>query len=103
MEGLVVLAASIAAYNALGASWILFALLLLVPDLGLLGYLAGPRIGAVAYNGVHIYLAPGVFGLAALVTSRAELWPLCVIWTAHIGMDRMLGFGLKIETVRCER
>jgi hypothetical protein len=98
LEGLVVLVASIAAYNALGASWMLFALLLLVPDLGLLGYLAGPRVGAVAYNAVHTYLAPGVLGLAALVTGRTELWPICLVWMAHIGMDRTLGLGLKFST-----
>jgi hypothetical protein len=98
LEGLVVLAASIAAYHALGASWVLFALLLLVPDVGLLGYVAGPRVGAIAYNAWHTYVAPGVVGIAALISGRTELWPICLIWTAHIGMDRALGFGLKFAT-----
>jgi len=95
IEGLVVLVAAIAAYSALGASWVLFAALVLVPDIGLLGYLAGPRVGATVYNAVHTYLAPGMLGAVAWVARQPHLWPVCLIWMAHIGLDRMIGFGLK--------
>jgi len=64
----------------------------------LAGYLAGPRTGASVYNSAHTYIAPA--GLAALtylgVTKWA--WPVCLIWAAHIGMDRALGFGLKFPS-----
>jgi hypothetical protein len=72
-----------------------FAALLLLPDLGLLGCLAGPRIGALAYNALHTYLGPAGFAALAYVGVVPPAWPSCVIWVAHIGMDRALGLGLK--------
>jgi hypothetical protein len=82
-------------YAWLGESWWLFAALFLAPDLTFLGYLAGPRVGAAAYNAVHTTIGPVLFGLAALVGA----WPLGVamalIWAAHIQLDRALGYGLK--------
>ena len=98
MEGLVVLAAALVAYNAIGGSWLLFLLLILVPDLGLLGYLAGPRVGALTYNSVHTYLGPGTVAAIAHFGNVQSLWPLCLIWMAHIGMDRTLGLGLKFSS-----
>jgi hypothetical protein len=98
LEGLVVLASAILAYRALGAPWTLFALVLLVPDLALLGYFAGPRLGAWFYNAAHVYLAPGAIAIVAFVASQPALWPICAIWMAHIGMDRTLGLGLKFST-----
>ena len=55
---------SLAAYGLLGFSWLLFALLILAPDLSMFGYLAGPRIGAVAYNAVHTLIVPVVLALS---------------------------------------
>jgi hypothetical protein len=95
LEGLVLLGAALLGYHALGASWLRFALVLLLPDLGLLGYLAGPRAGALGYNALHTYLGPaGLAGLAYLGIAPGA-WPICLIWLAHIGMDRALGLGLK--------
>ncbi|HYW57200.1 MAG TPA: DUF4260 domain-containing protein [Polaromonas sp.] len=94
-EGLVVLTLALLAYERFGAGWGLFALLFLLPDLSFLGYLAGPRVGAATYNAAHSYA--GALGLLALGVF-AEL-PLAVagglIWCAHIGFDRGLGYGLK--------
>jgi hypothetical protein len=71
-----------------------FFVLFLAPDLGMLGYLGGPRVGAVVYNLFHTYLPPAVLMVVGLVTLGAPFyWAL--IWFAHIGMDRMLGYGLK--------
>jgi Domain of unknown function (DUF4260) len=98
VEGVVVLAAAVVAYRALGAPWSLFGLFFLMPDVGLLGYLAGPRIGALAYNTLHTYPGPGAVALFALLGHRPEYWPICGIWMAHIGMDRALGLGLKFPT-----
>lgn len=95
LEGLVVLVAGVVAYRALGGSWIAFAALFLVPDISLLGYFAGSRVGAISYNFVHTYLAPGVLAAFALIGGRPELWPICAIWFTHIGVDRALGLGLK--------
>ena len=95
LEGAVVLVASLAAYAQFGAGWGVFALWLLVPDLSLLGYLAGPRAGAALYNAAHSYVGP--VALLALGVLAAMPWAVAggLIWCAHIGLDRALGYGLK--------
>ena len=95
VEGVVVLAAALAAYSQFGLGWGVFALWLLVPDLSLLGYLAGPRVGAALYNAAHSYVGP--VALLALGVLAAMPWAVAggLIWCAHIGMDRALGYGLK--------
>jgi hypothetical protein len=95
-EGAAMFAAGVYAYAQLGAGWGMFAALFLVPDLSMLGYLAGPRAGAHSYNLAHSYLAPAVLALAGLV---APAWlPWAALWLAHIGFDRALGYGLKYTT-----
>jgi hypothetical protein len=83
-------------YARSGASWWLFAALWLAPDLSMLGYLAGPCQGARIYNAIHSYVAPGALALVALLLPgpRAAL-PIALIWANHIGVDRLLGYGLK--------
>lgn len=98
LEGLAAVVAAVIGYRALGGSWTTFLWLVLVPDLALLGYLAGPRAGAMAYNAVHTYAAPAALGLVALAGSSPGLWPVCLVWVAHIGVDRALGLGLKFPT-----
>lgn len=96
LEGLVVLASAIAVYFWLGQSWLVFALLFLAPDLFMLGYLRGKRTGALVYNLGHTYAAPAVLVLLGLTGGGAILYGLCAIWVAHIGFDRMLGYGFKL-------
>jgi hypothetical protein len=98
LEGAAVLAASLAAYSRFGADWVLFAALFLVPDLSMLGYFAGRRIGAVSYNLAHSYVLPIALATAGIALSRHGLPALSLIWVAHIGFDRMLGYGLKYPT-----
>jgi hypothetical protein len=98
LEGLAVLLAAVAGYRSIDASWTLFAALLLLPDLALLGYLAGPRIGASTYNAFHTYMAPGILAVLGLTGVVPQVWPYCLIWLAHIGMDRSLGLGLKFPS-----
>jgi hypothetical protein len=95
LEGLIVLAASVVAYQALGASWVLFAVLLLVPDVGLMGYVVSPRAGAFAYNALHTYAGPALSAMLAWSGLVDRGWAIALIWMAHIGMDRALGIGLK--------
>jgi hypothetical protein len=97
VEALAVLILSVVAYQRLHGSWILFALLLLVPDVSLAGYAINPRVGAAAYNVFHSYVSPALLALVGAVTGASVL-PVCAIWVAHIGMDRVLGFGLKFPT-----
>jgi hypothetical protein len=82
-------------YARIGASWWLFAALWLAPDLSMLGYLASSRWGARIYNAIHTYVTPATFALAALLLSTHGLLPIALIWANHIGVDRLLGYGLK--------
>lgn len=97
LEGLAVFGVALAAYAQLGQGWSFFAALFLLPDLALLAYLAGPRAGAIAYNATHAYL--GALGLLAAASYPGFDSPVALgvalIWLAHIGMDRALGYGLK--------
>src|ERR1700691_2951849 len=77
VEAAIVMVLSVFLYRHIGGSWPRFALLFLVPDLSLAGYAWTVRFGTVLYNTVHTY---------------------ALIWTAHIGVDRLLGFGLKYPT-----
>jgi Domain of unknown function (DUF4260) len=95
LEGAIELAAALAAYSYQGGAWGAFAALFLVPDLSLLGYLAGPRIGAGVYNAGHSHVAPAVLAAVAVLSGNPALLLGSTIWIAHIGFDRMLGYGLK--------
>lgn len=98
LEGLGLLVLAVLLYANTNLSWLAFAVFFLAPDVSFLGYLAGPRVGAIAYNIAHdtfipIMLVVGGYFLAAnhIVLATA------LIWLAHIGFDRALGYGLKYE------
>jgi Domain of unknown function (DUF4260) len=79
-----------------GWAWWALALLFFAPDVGFLGYLAGPRVGAVVYNLLHLYglwLGVATWGFAISGNTAFGLFGL--LWAAHVGFDRMLGYGLK--------
>ena len=95
LEGLATAAGSAFFYARSDAHWWLFALLWLTPDLGMLGYLAGPRWGARCYNAAHTYLGPAALAAIVLILNRPALLPFALIWFNHIGFDRLLGYGLK--------
>ena len=97
LEGLALLALSLAFYAESGAPWLRFAVLFLAPDLSFAFYLGGTRIGAFAYNVAHSTIGP--LALAALSrlgpAPLSVLLPFALIWFAHVGFDRALGYGLK--------
>jgi hypothetical protein len=95
LEGLVVFVGAIAAYALLGGNWWLFALLLLTPDFAMLGALRGPVLGARMYNAAHTYAVPAVLGALAWFAGAPWFVPFALIWVAHIGMDRAVGYGFK--------
>jgi hypothetical protein len=99
LEGLAVFLATLFAFQFLGGSWWLFALLLLAPDLAMLGLLRSPSFGARLYNAAHTYTVPAALGALALAAGAAWLLPYAVIWIAHIGLDRALGYGLKYPSL----
>jgi hypothetical protein len=96
LEGLALLGGTTLAYGFWGGPWWLYAVLFFTPDLSFVTYLAGPQIGAWVYNAAHSTLAP-IAILAAMksgLISPSVLFP-ALIWLAHIGFDRALGYGLK--------
>ena len=95
LEGLALLAVSVLAYARFGEGWLLFAVLFLTPDLSFFGYLTGPRIGAWAYNLAHSLIGPLLLAAAGGLTGDGLFVALALIWLAHIGFDRALGYGLK--------
>lgn len=98
LEGAAILAASLFFYASGHFRWWLFAVLFLAPDLCMLGYLANVRVGAALYNLVHTYAGPIILLLLAWLLPAPQLAGYGLIWLAHLGFDRMLGFGLKYPT-----
>jgi len=95
VEGVAILGLAVFLYARGDYGWLLFALLLLVPDMGLLGYAAGPRAGAMAYNAVHTTVGPAVLAAIGILAGSPRVVSVALVWFAHIGMDRSLGYGLK--------
>jgi len=98
LEGLVVLAVSLALYFDAGYGWLALVVLFLAPDLSMLGYVGGPRTGALTYDLVHAYVLPVALGAYGVLGGSGTATQLSLIWLAHIGLDRLLGYGLKYPT-----
>ena len=95
IEGAVLLAASIAVFAVQGQQWWLYPVLLLVPDVFMVGYLRNTKLGSITYNLGHSYPAAAIVMAAGFVLGSGFLVSLGAIWFGHIGFDRMLGYGLK--------
>lgn len=98
LEGLAAFFVATALYWQTGYGWGVFALGFFVPDLAIAAYLAGNRIGAIAYNCTHSFLGAVLALLASVYFTSPELFAAGLIWCAHIGFDRTLGYGLKYTT-----
>ena len=95
VEGFALLVLSVLLYWVNEGGWLMFGVLLLAPDLSMLGYLAGPRVGAAIYNTFHTYAIPMVIGALGIIFANPLMVAVALIWFAHIGMDRTVGYGLK--------
>jgi Domain of unknown function (DUF4260) len=95
LEGLVLLAGALITFGALGQPWWLVPAGILAPDIAMTGYLGGTRLGAHLYNIAHATPIPAVLLGAGYWQADRLLMALAVIWLAHIGLDRLLGTGLK--------
>lgn len=99
IEGAVALVAAVLLWGLAGVgSWLVFALAFFVPDVSMIGYLKGPRVGALAYNMAHTYTAPALLALVGLAGAPPAVWRFAIVWAAHIGFDRLVGYGLKHPT-----
>lgn len=98
VEGVAAFIAGLAIFGATGGPWLLAIPLLLLPDVSMVGYLRGPRLGALTYNLVHNWaLGIAVLGAGAW-SGVAGVTILGAILVAHVGMDRAVGYGLKLPT-----
>ena len=95
LEGLALFLGMTLLYGVWDGSWWLYAILFLAPDLSFAGYLAGPKAGAVIYNTAHSYMAPMTLMTTGFTLSSPLVLSTAMIWLAHIGFDRTLGYGLK--------
>jgi hypothetical protein len=98
LEGAAVLAGSLALYFDQDFGWLALVVLALAPDLAAIGYMAGPRVGAAAYDIAHTEALPIALGVAGVLADEASAVQLALIWLVHIGADRLLGYGLKYPT-----
>ena len=95
VEGVVVAAAAVALYFHLGYPWWLFLVLILAPDLSMGGYAAGPVVGRATYDAAHTYALPVALAAIGVLADAEVAVQIGLIWTAHIGVDRAIGYGLK--------
>jgi len=98
IEGAFVFLASLYFYWQLGGGWGMFLLLLLVPDIAMIGYLKDKTVGLALYNLAHNYLFPLLVGMFGYSQGNETVMLIALIWVAHIGMDRTLGYGFKYPT-----
>ena len=99
IEGLAAFAVAVGAFYMLGGNWWLFAALILAPDLSMFGFLAGYRVGARVYNAAHTDTLPLALGAVAWLTGTGWLVTVALVWIAHIGVDRALGYGLRYPLI----
>ena len=95
LEGLTLFAAMLVLYATCGGSWWVFAILFLAPDLSFAAYLIDPKTGALVYNAAHSYMAPVALLTLGFALGEPLILSIAMIWLAHIGIDRALGYGLK--------
>ena len=95
IEGAMLAAAALYGFYRVGASWWLFAALILVPDASFAAYLVNARLGSIAYNTLHVTIGPLILGTLGFMLPSFDLIAIALIWATHIGIDRALGFGLK--------
>ena len=98
LEGLALFGGMVVLYGTWEGSWWVFAGLFFAPDLSFLAYLCGPRFGALIYNTAHSYLVPVPLMTLGFACEDTLTLSVAMIWLAHIGFDRALGYGLKYGT-----
>jgi hypothetical protein len=98
LEGLAVAAAAVTLYFHEDFGWILFVALILAPDLTFAAYAFGPKLGAIAYDAMHTEIFPVALGALGVLAGSSGATKVALIWLAHIGTDRLLGYGLKYPT-----
>lgn len=97
LEELAMFGLGILAFNQLDFAWWWFLLLILTPDIGMMGYLINSRIGALIYNVFHHKgLAVSIY-VTGVYLADDVVQLIGIILFTHASLDRIFGFGLKYE------
>ena len=97
LEDWAVFLLSILIFSQLPFAWWVFPALILLPDLGMVGYLVSPKVGAWTYNFIHHRAVAAAAGALGIWLGDPNWLLISVILFGHISMDRALGYGLKHE------
>jgi Domain of unknown function (DUF4260) len=97
-ESLALFVVGVLLYLQMGGNALWLLPLLLAPDISMVGYLGGPRSGAITYNLAHNLVTALVLLGIGWFAAIAPLALAGAILVAHVGMDRTLGYGLKLPT-----
>lgn len=97
LEEIAIFSLCVFLFNKLNFAWWWFPSLLLLPDIGMIGYAINPKIGAFTYNLLHHRLIAAIVAFYALTYGNEYGQLLAIILFAHISFDRILGYGLKYE------
>lgn len=97
-EAIALFIAGVLAYLQLNGHPLWLLPLLLVPDVSMLGYLRGSALGALTYNLVHNLVLAGALIVIGWLAAIAPIALAGTVLIAHVGMDRALGYGLKLPS-----
>ncbi len=82
-------------FNSLDFNWWWFLVLILTPDIGMLGYLINTKVGAICYNLFHHKGIAVLMFLIGIYFNNQTLQLIGVILFSHASLDRVFGYGLK--------
>ncbi|MFL0353846.1 DUF4260 domain-containing protein [Xanthomarina sp. GH4-25] len=95
LEEVLMFVFGVLAFNQLDFAWWWFLVLILLPDVSMLGYLINSKIGAFTYNVFHHKgVAIGVY-LLGVYFQNEMLQLIGIILFTHASMDRVFGYGMK--------
>ena len=96
-EGLAAFAFALYTYNRFDLGWGWFVPIWFSIDLFMIGYIHNKKTGAYTYNLGHTYVVPFVLWIAGFMSETDWILGLSLIWMSHVGLDRALGYGLKLD------
>ncbi|MBO3099157.1 DUF4260 domain-containing protein [Gelidibacter pelagius] len=97
-EELAMFGLGIFAFNQLDFAWWWFLVLILTPDIGMLGYLVNSKIGALSYNLFHHKGMAILVYFLGLYLANDVLQLVGIILFSHSAFDRVFGYGLKYQS-----
>lgn len=97
LEELALFLLGIFLFSQLSFPWWWFLVLILTPDIGMLGYLFGNKAGAISYNIFHHRGIAVAIYLIGVYTQSEITQFIGVILFSHAAMDRIFGYGLKYD------